>query len=96
VTFFSDLIDDLNTDVIANYLVAIPGVEALARRILPEKLGFSLTFLHVELRNMQSSQNFDDLFFAHLKGEFNRHFRMFFGTNWDKSARDYRPVHFER
>lgn len=39
-----------------------------------EKTGFLLTFLHVELTTMQCSQNFDDLFFAHLKGEFNPHF----------------------
>jgi hypothetical protein len=32
------------------------------------KTGFLLTFLHVELTNMQTSENFDDLFFAHLKG----------------------------
>ena len=60
------------------------------------KTGFFLTFLHVELTNMQRSQNFDALFFAHLKGEFNLHFRLFFGTNWDKSARDYGPTDFER
>jgi hypothetical protein len=39
-----------------------------------EKTGFLLTFLHVELTTMQCSQNFDDLFFAHLKEEFNPHF----------------------
>jgi hypothetical protein len=39
-----------------------------------EKTGFLLTFLHVELTTMQTSQNFDNLFFAHLKVEFNPHF----------------------
>ena len=54
-----------------------------------QKTGFSLTFSNVQLTNRQVSQNFDHLFFAQLKGEFNPHFRGFFGTNWDKSARDY-------
>jgi hypothetical protein len=39
-----------------------------------EETGFLLTFLHVELTTLQYSQNYDDLFFAHLKGEFNPHF----------------------
>jgi len=52
-----------------------------------EKTGFLLTFLHVELTTMQTSQNFDNLFFAQLKAEFNPSFGGFFGTNWDKSAR---------
>ena len=38
------------------------------------KTGFFLTFLHVEFTNMRCSQNFDCLFFAHSKGEFNPHF----------------------
>jgi hypothetical protein len=56
-----------------------------------EKTGFSLTFSNVQLTNSQVSQNFDRLFFAQLKGEFNPHFCGFFGTNWDKSARGYDP-----
>ena len=34
-----------------------------------EKTGFLLTFLYVGLTTMQCSQNFDDLLFAHLKGD---------------------------
>ena len=43
------------------------------------KTGFFLTFLHVELTNMQSAQILDRFFFARLKGEFNPHFRGFLG-----------------
>ena len=46
-----------------------------------EKTGFLLTFLHVELTTMQTSQNFDHFLFAHLKGEFNPSFS---GIFWDK------------
>ena len=49
-----------------------------------EKTGFLLTFLHVELTTMQTSQIFDDLFFAHLKVDFNPRFEDFLvqiGTN---------------
>ena len=56
-----------------------------------QKTGFSLTFSHVQLTNRRRTQNFEHLFFAQMKGEFNPHFRGFFGTNWDKSARDYDP-----
>jgi hypothetical protein len=68
-------------------LVAIPGVEAPARVILPKKTEFSLTFQRVQLTNWQSAQNFEHLFFAQMKEEFNPHFRGFFGTNWDKFDR---------
>jgi hypothetical protein len=57
-----------------------------------QKTGISLTFLHVQLTDRQSAQNFDHVFFAHLKGEFNPRFRGFFGTNWDKSATTAAPL----
>jgi hypothetical protein len=44
-----------------------------------EKTGISLTFSHVQLTIRQSAQNFERLFFACLKGEFNPHFRAFLG-----------------
>lgn len=59
-----------------------------------EKTGISLTFSQVQLTIRKSAQNFDHLFFACLKGEFNPHFRAFFGTNWDKLARGYDPHSF--
>ncbi len=50
-----------------------------------EKTGISLTFSQVQLTIRKSAQNFDHLFFACLKGEFNPHFRVRFlgqiGTN---------------
>jgi hypothetical protein len=52
-----------------------------------KKTEFSLTFQRVQLTNWQSAQNFEHLFFAQMKEEFNPHFRGFFGTNWDKFDR---------
>jgi len=57
-----------------------------------EKTGISLTFSQLQLTIRQNAQNFERLFFACLKEEFNPHFRAFFGTDWDKLASVRRGV----
>ena len=52
-----------------------------------KKTGISLTFSQVQLTIRQIAENFERLFFACFKGEFNPPFSGIFGTNWDKSAR---------
>jgi nucleoid DNA-binding protein len=55
------------------------GIRGSSPLDFARKTGFSRTFLNVALTSRQSSQNFDDLFFAHLKEEFNPHFECFWG-----------------